>query len=155
MSSTVSSGVSASDQPPLPPRWRSWPLVDCPRWSWLAPVGVLGIAGGVAHLSTNWWPGLVAAACLSAALWQFFVPVRYEVDALGIRRHALGRTRMVPWQAIRAYQPRATGVVLFQRPDPTAIDALRGLFIPYGEDDDETLCTVREHLRHAVELPII
>ena len=35
--------------------------------------------------------------------------------------------RLVPWHAIRAYQLRSTGVVFFQRADPTPIDLLQQL----------------------------
>ena len=57
------------------------------------------------------------------------------------------------WQAVRAYQLRSTGVVLFQQPDPSAIDLLRSIFIPYPADEDELLCALRDYLSHAVELP--
>ena len=119
--------------------WRSWPLVDHPRWSWAVPVGILSIGGGVVYLSGSWLAGLVTVAALAAALWQFLLPTTYEVYALGFRRHVLGRTRLVPWHAIRSYRLRATGIVLFQWPDPTAIDVLRSLFLPYPADEDEML----------------
>jgi hypothetical protein len=134
-------------------RWRSWPLVDHPRWSWAVPVAVLAIGGGVAYLSGNWLAGFVAVAVLAAALWQYLLPATYEVYALGFRRHILGRTRLVPWHAVRSYRRLSTGIVLYQRPDPTAVDALRSLFLPYPPDEDEMLCAVREYLGHAAELP--
>jgi hypothetical protein len=117
------------------------------------PAGILAIAGCVGVGSASWWTGLLTTACLSIALWQFFLPVAYEVQSQGICRQAFGRTRIVPWHAIRAYRPCAIGIMLFQRPDPAGIDALRGLFVPYGDHADEALCAVREHLRQAVELP--
>jgi hypothetical protein len=134
-------------------RWRIWPLVEHRRWSWLVPLSVLAMAGMVAYYGGSWFIGLFAAAALAASLWQFWLPVNFEMDALGVRRRVLGRTRFLPWSAVRAYQPRADGVVLFQRPDPTPIDALRSVFLPYAEDEDESLCAVRQHLQHAVELP--
>jgi len=54
---------------------------------------------------------------------------------------------------VRAYQLRPTGVVLYQRGDPSTFDLLRSLFVPYPADEDEMLCAMREHLTHAVELP--
>lgn len=134
-------------------RWRSWPLVDCPRWSWIVPVGMLAVGGGVLYLSGTWLAGLAAISALAAALWQYLLPVTYEVYALGFRRSILGRTRLVPWHAVRSYRPLSSGIVLYQRPDPTAADALRSLFLPYPADEDEMLCAVRGYLGHAVELP--
>jgi hypothetical protein len=59
----------------------------------------------------------------------------------------------VPWQAIRAYQLRPTGILLYQTPDPSTLDLLRSLFVPYPADEDEMLVAVRSYLPHATELP--
>lgn len=134
-------------------RWRNWPLADEWHWSWLLPLGILGVGAAVAWLGDGWLVGLVAVGTLAVAMWQFLLPVTYEVCSLGIRRYALGRMRLVPWSAIRAYQLRSTGVVFFQRSDPTAIDLLNSLFVPYPSDEDEVVVAVRLYLPQAVELP--
>jgi hypothetical protein len=134
-------------------RWQRWPLVDNRRWSWLTIIGILTVGGIVSYFSSSWLVALVAMAGLTATLWQFFVPVRYELGSLGLRRSALGRTTFLGWQAVRAYQLRPTGAVLFTRPDPTAIDLLRSVFVPYPAEEDEALCALRNYLPHAVELP--
>ena len=87
-----------------------------------------------------------------SALRQFLLPVTFDVTPLGLRRQSLGRVRLVPWQAVRAYRLRPTGVLLFQRTDPTAIDVVRSLFVPYPDDADELLLAIRLYLQHAVEL---
>lgn len=132
-------------------RWRSWPLADYPGWSWLMLVGTLSTGIAVWRLG-GWLLAVAAIAALALALWQFLLPVVYEVCSLGIRRHALGRTRLVPWQAVHAYELRSTGVVLYQRDDPMWVDLLRSLFVPYPPDADEMLCAVRQFLSHATEL---
>jgi hypothetical protein len=76
------------------------------------------------------------------------------VTSLGLRRYALGRVRLIPWQAIRAYQLRSTGVILFQQPNPTTLDLLKSWFVAYPEDDDEMLVALRLYLPHATELPL-
>jgi hypothetical protein len=134
-------------------RWRSWPLKDRPRWSWLVACGLLGAGAAVWFAGGGWLLGVAAIAGLAGTLWQFLLPVRYEVDSLGVRRSALRRSRLIPWHSVRAYQLRPTGVVLYQRVDPTKIDLLRSVFVPYPGDEDELLCAMREHLPHAVELP--
>jgi hypothetical protein len=134
-------------------QWRDWPLVDHRRWSWLVPLGLLVVGAAVAIVSANWVLGAVAAAALAATMWPFLLPSEFEINSVGFSRHVLGHRRLVPWQAVRAYQPRSNGVVLFQRTDPTPIDALRSEFLPYARDEDETLCAVRYYLSHAVELP--
>ena len=134
-------------------QWRAWPLAEHKTWSWLVVVGVLAIGGICAYLANSWLPGLLAVVGLTITLWQFFVPVNYAIDSMGIRRSALGRTHVIEWPAACAYQERPTGMLLFQRPDPIAIDALRSTFIPFPADDDEVLCALREYLSHAFELP--
>ena len=150
-----------SMSPPFPPpqlaagslRWRSWPLVDQPMWAWLVPLGILSIGGFVFWLGGSWILALVACAALAAAFWQFLLPVTYEVTSLGLRRQALRRRRLIPWQAIRAYQLRTTGVACFRRPEPTAMDLPNCLFVPYPPDADELLVALRLYLPHAVDVP--
>ena len=133
-------------------RWRSWPLVDEPSWSWAVPLGIL-IVGGFARWYGSWLVAAAVVAALSVVVWQFLVPVTYEVTSLGLRRYALGRVRLVPWPAVRAYQLRPTGVVFFQNANPTRADQLISLFVPYPDDEDEMLVAVRLYLPHAVEVP--
>jgi hypothetical protein len=86
-------------------------------------------------------------------VWKYLLPVTYEFCSLGVRRYTLRRMRLVPWTAIRAYQLRPTGIVFFRRSDPTPVDLLSSLFVPYPSDEDEAVVTVRLNLPHATELP--
>ena len=147
-----------SDTPPIPLqagsasiRWRIWPLVDERSWSWAVLLGIL-IVGGFALWYGSWLVAVAVVAALAVVLWQFLLPVTYEVTTLGLRRYALGRVRLVPWQAVRAYQLRPTGVVFFQNANPTRVDQLISLFVPYPEDEDEMLVAIRLYLPHAVEV---
>jgi hypothetical protein len=133
--------------------WRVWPLADKRRWSWLVLVVIAGVGAGVWYLGGGLLLAIVATCGLAATLWQFFLPVEYEVAPHGLRRRVVGRTRLVPWHAIRAYRLRPAGVVFYQRSDPGNFDLLRSLFIPYPPDADELLCAVRRHASHATELP--
>ncbi|MCI0332914.1 MAG: hypothetical protein L0228_06790 [Planctomycetes bacterium] len=132
--------------------WRRWPLVDGRRWSWISIVGLASIGAGVWYLGGGWLLTTAAVAGLTATCWQFFLPVEYEVVSLGLRRRSFGRTRLVPWHAIRAYQLRPSGVVLYQRSEPTKLDLLRSMFIPNPPDADELLCAIRQHASHALEV---
>ncbi len=134
-------------------RWRDWPFGDHVHWSWIAPLGLVGVGAFVWWLGGGWLLGIVAAAALALAIWQFLIPVEYEVCSLGIRRYALGRMRLVPWSAIRAYRLRPTGVMFFQQADPNVADLLNSLFVPYPHDEDEIIVALRLHLPHAAELP--
>jgi hypothetical protein len=145
--------VAREPEGPSVLRWRDWPLAEHRRWSWVVPAGIVATGAGVGFTATNGWLGVAAAVALTVTLWQFLMPAQYEVNPVGFSRQVLGYRRLVPWQAVRAYQPRAAGIVLYHRDDPAPIDALRSEFLPYAADEDETLCAVRQHLPHAVELP--
>jgi hypothetical protein len=103
------------------------------------------------YLGGGWPLAVMFAAGAAITLWQFLLPVTYEISSLGIHRQAFGRTRLVPWHAIRAFRLLSTGVVLFRRADPIAVDYLGSLFVPYPPDEDDLLYAVR-HLPHAVDL---
>ena len=152
-STTPTTTQHTGDEAPATIRWRCWPLVDHLRWSWLAVCGMLAAGGLVWYLGGGWLLAVAAVGGLAGTLWQFLLPVSYEIDSLGLRRLALGHSRLIPWHAVRAYQLRPTGVVLYRRTDPTTLDLLRSLFVPFPADEDSMLCAMREHLPHAVELP--
>lgn len=155
MSSSTSTPSAPSEAPPVR-RWRRWPLVDGLPRSLVAPLGVLAIAVAARYAVGSWLMGMAALAALVAALATYFLPVRYELHAGGFRSSVLGRFggwRLVPWRAIRCYQPRATGILLFRRPDPIPPDSFHAHFLPYDDDPDELLCAVRQYLPHAEELP--
>jgi hypothetical protein len=134
-------------------RWRSWPLADHSHWSWLLPVGIVSTGVAVWWLGGGVLLGVAAATALAVGMWQFLLPVSFEICSSGVRRYAMGRMRLVPWQAIRAYQLRTTGVVFFQKTDPATIDLLSSLYVPYPSDEDEVVVAVRLYLPHAVEIP--
>ncbi len=155
MSSTI-----RSTTPPLPPqpvpagtlRWRSWPLVDQPAWSWVVPLAIL-LVGVWVYVADGGWPlAIGAAAALAVSLRSFLLPATFEVATLGLRRRALGRIRILPWQAIRSYQRRPSGVFLFQNATPTPFDWLNSLFVPFPPDPEELLIPLRMYLPHAVEV---
>jgi hypothetical protein len=154
MGSTFPSTVQPAHSDQITLRWQSWPLVDNARWSWLAIVAIVFVAGIVVVLGGSWLLSVAVAVGLAVSAWQFFVPVYFELTPLGLRRTALGRTRSVPWHAVRAYQLRTTGAVLYQQFDPCTIDLLRSIFLPYPVDEDELICALRHYLPHAVELPV-
>lgn len=144
---------SSSPEQPQILRWRSWPLLEQRRWSWLVLLAITAVGSFVWLLGGGWLLALAFVVGMAATLWQFLFPLDYELRPFGLRYNTLRRTRLVPWQSVRAYQPRATGVIMYQRANPTHVDVLQSLFVPYPSDEDELLCVLRQYLSHAVELP--
>jgi hypothetical protein len=133
-------------------RWRSWPLAENPSWSWLVPAAIVGTGFLIWSVGGGWLLAVLSAIGATITLWQFLLPVTYEISALGVHRQAFRRTRLVPWQAVRALRLRPTGIVLFRRTDPIALDLLGSLFVPYPPDEDDLLYAVRQYVPHAVDL---
>jgi hypothetical protein len=155
MGSTVRS-LTAPDQPRTLAagslRWRSWPLVDRIAWSWLIPLGIAIVGLFVFWKDDNLFVSIAAMAAVAISMWPLWLPTTFEVTSLGLRRKTPRRIRLIPWTAIRSYQLRATGAMLFQQPEPSTFDVMRGLFVPYPEEPDELVVALRLYLPHATEL---
>lgn len=132
--------------------WHTWPIVDERRWSWMMLALIFAVAVFIWYIGGGWLLSMLAALGLGITLWEFFLPVEYEIASHGIRRRVLGRTRLIPWHAIRAYQIRPTGVVLFQRSDPRHLDLLRSLFIPNPPVAGDLIEALRQQASHATEM---
>jgi hypothetical protein len=133
--------------------WHVWPIADNRRRSWLIVPILLALGLSIWLFTGAFLLAVAAPLGLAATLWQFFLPVEYEVAAHGLRRRVLGRTRLVPWHAIRAYQLRPSGVVLYQRGDPSRLDLLQSMFVLYPPEADELPLALRHYASHAAELP--
>jgi hypothetical protein len=96
--------------------------------------------------------GFAAAAGLAATLRDFLLPITYEIQSVGLRRDSIWRSSVIPWQAVRSYEIRPTGVLLYRIINPSKLDVLGSLFIPYASAPDEVIIALRQHLSHALEL---
>lgn len=154
------SSTARSTTPPLPPqpapaatlRWRSWPLVDRPAWSWVVPLAILLLGVWVDVAGGGWLWAIGAAAALTITLRSFLLPMTFEVATLGLRCRALGRIRIIPWQAIRSYEHRPSGVFLYPNAEPTPLDLVNGLFVPFPDDPEELLIALRLYLPQTTEV---
>ncbi|HEX3601684.1 MAG TPA: hypothetical protein VHU84_16140 [Lacipirellulaceae bacterium] len=94
----------------------------------------------------------VAVGALAITLRSFFLPTNFEVTPLGLRRRSLRSIRVIPWQSIRAYKVRATGVIVYQRSDPSPIDLSQSLFVPFPNEFADILLAMKSYLPHAMEI---
>jgi len=133
-------------EPPPAVRWRSWPL----RENVLGGLGVV-VALSAAWLGIHWITeqthlALLAAVVLAVALWRFFLPTWFELNADGVSQWLFGRCRRIPWRAIRRYEVCSAGVLLLPHADRCPMDPLRGLYLPWGSRRDEVLAQVQYYL---------
>lgn len=137
-------GSTGRGNAPAPVVWRSWPLVDGGHPGW--PLVTMGVALSAAVFFTTGHVGwvLVAAAAFALATWRYFVPIVFEVDAMGVTQHAFGRQRRTPWNAIRRCEIDSRGVYLAR--SDLLTDTFRSLYLPTGPQHEQVVAAVRYYL---------
>lgn len=105
-----------------------------------AAMGIVWRVTGKAELA------LLVLPVLVIPWWRFFLPASYEMGPDGVSRWALGRRTFVPWGAIGRHEVHATGVLLLPDRDRSALDPLRGMFVPWTGRREEVLAQVEFHL---------
>lgn len=129
---------------PPPVAWRSWPMAEggAPVWLFLAASAVVGGATAAVTGNSGW--AAAAVVLIGVAAWRLFVPVVFEVSALGVTEQVLSRRRRIPWSMIERVEIGREGVYLGLESAPLA--ALRGLYVPWGAHRDEVLAQVAYYL---------
>jgi len=114
---------------------------------------ILVIVGSVAILWRATESPATAALCglaMAVTVWRQFVPTFFELSALGVTSRTLRRTRRVPWLSIDRYVVGRRGVFLSSAGAP--LEALRGLYLPWGAHREEVLISLRYYLPRAEEV---
>ena len=136
---------------PAPLHWREWPLRDHPLRAaavvaaMLAAGLIIAWTSGQAHLA---WFGVAA---LAIAMWQFFVPVDYDLGPGGVGLSQFGRRRRLAWLSIRGYEVCPQGVLLLPCEAPCLADVPAGVFLAWSWRRDEVLAHVRLYLGQSWE----
>ncbi|MBX3415781.1 MAG: hypothetical protein KF708_24060 [Pirellulales bacterium] len=118
----------------------SWPIRDegLRGWSPLAVGLLLSIL--LATSSVGIGAGIVAFILLAIASWRSWVPVRFFLDTRGLRFCLGRRERLLPWPLVAGYRVERHGVTIFPATKGnTGIDALRGIYVPFGDQQDALL----------------
>src|SRR6187455_554022 len=90
----------------------SWPLRDEPLASSVLLVIALAVGFGVGFAGQSVLAGIASSMALILALRNLWLPAEYQLDALGVRRTMLGRSRQTPWREIGGYQIGSSAIVL-------------------------------------------
>lgn len=147
-----SSQRSKTIRPAAPPpiRWRVWYLAEHPGWA----VGWCLLQGAV------WWSVLwvtgrgylagLAVGMVMLASWRLLTPIRYELSPEGVLQAVGGLQWKIPWKAIGRYETAESGVWLWPTKSPRPMDALRAIYLPWGEHREAVLSHLRYHLESGV-----
>jgi hypothetical protein len=131
---------------------RSWPAVDELRRTWPVAAGVLAAVAAVQLVTGRTALGLLAAGVLLLVTWRAWVPVRFEIGPGGITQHVARFRRRIPWAAIARYEIRPDGMLLLPDDRAAPIDRLRGLWLPWPDDEDDLIELVRRYAVYSTEV---
>jgi hypothetical protein len=114
--------------------------------AWLALAMPL-LAGLVIAWRFEWWAGVIVGLIAYAAIWRTWLPSQFTLGATGIKERCLGIERQIGWTAIRSYEIRRHGILLFPDERLTRVSPLRGLYLHWGPHKDEVLDIVEYYLQ--------
>jgi hypothetical protein len=140
--SESSSAKRGEAQSPAPFAWRSWPVVDEWRRTWLiaATVALISLVIGIA--TGRFDLALLALGVQAAVLWRLWLPIHYEINARGIEQRIFRRTVKTPWTAIRRHELRRDGVLIFREADARPFDAWRGVYLPWSRNQAAVIASL-------------
>jgi hypothetical protein len=141
-----------SNDPPPPLRWQSWPAKERIFAGLAAGLGLASVALCVYGVTARAHLALVATAALALSLWRCFVPTSYELNPDGVNQWFLGQHRRIAWSAIQRYELGPKGVLLLPYADYCPMDALRGLYLAWGERRDDILAQLHYYLDRPIEI---
>lgn len=113
-------------------RWTVWPLVDRPLTSIAVLVGLISSGYLIWLTGVAWYWGLAASLALAVAMWRYWLPVTFEVSLRGLKQESLFQNARTVWPDIQAVRRCASGMLLLPSMDDSPLDAMRGLFLPWG-----------------------
>jgi hypothetical protein len=124
-----------------------WPLRQRPVESLL----LVAVAAGTSCF-VGWWTrqplvGGALAAALAIVLWRTWLPVTYVLGLSGVTQTVLGRTRRIPWSAIRSFELQPDGVLLSPDRDLVPLSPLRGLYLPWLGEREKVLAHLEYYLQ--------
>jgi len=99
------------------------------------------------YMGNNPWWGMVGAGLLFLSGWSFFLPVRYTMDAEGVRKRSVFGVEERKWHRVKSVVPDRYGVLLSPFPEPTMLAKFRGLSIQFSGNREEVLEFIGRHTR--------
>lgn len=100
-------------------------------------------------LMEHWLFALVAFWMVFSATADYLLPIRYELDAVGVRQKGWS-PRVMRWEKVKRVVWGEDGVLLSPFAHPSRLNAYRGVFLWYGDHREAVENFVRAHCAHAL-----
>jgi hypothetical protein len=101
-------------------------------------------AAGIGIVTGSLPSVILGGTLVLAAAWRFFIPVTFELTAMGISQQFLGLRRRVPWSSIDRAEICRHG--LYVSLDGVPLAPLRGLYVPWNQHREAVLALVDYYL---------
>lgn len=95
-------------------------------------------------LMGHWLFALAAFWMMFSATADYLLPIRYELDAQGVRQRGWS-PRVMRWEKVKRVVWGEQGVLLSPFTQPSRLDAFRGVFLWYGDHADEVRAWVERY----------
>jgi hypothetical protein len=123
-----------------------WPLRDGGWGVWFTAALVLLAPPLVVWLTESLPMGGFTLACLLAASWRTWLPIRVTIGPSGVDQTILGRRNRIPWLSIRHYEVGRHGVLLLPDAVVNQFSALRGIYLYWGRHRAAVLANFEYYL---------
>ncbi|MDP6555682.1 MAG: hypothetical protein QGF59_01645 [Pirellulaceae bacterium] len=142
MSSASTAQATTRLRVPETVRIVQWPLRDEGPQVWLAGLGIAGVGVAAGVVSGNSIMGAVCFTTLMSSCWRLWFPVTFELGTKGIIQSALVFRWRTPWQCFPRYETRHRGVWLLSDTEPSPLSTLRGIYVPWSDQQDQVLAVL-------------
>jgi hypothetical protein len=95
-------------------------------------------------LMGHWLFAVAAFWMVFSATADYLLPIRYEMDAQGVRQKGWS-PRVMSWERVRRVVWGEQGVLLSPFAQPSRLDAFRGIFLWYGNHADEVRAWIERY----------
>ena len=109
---------------------------------WLTGLGMAGLGVAAAFVSGNSSMGTVCFAALMFSCWRLWLPVTFDLGTKGITQSTLVFRWRIPWRCFARYETRQRGVWLLIDAEPAPLSTLRGIYLPWSDQEDQVLAVL-------------
>jgi len=127
--------------------WISHPVREEPARTWIIVLFVALTAAAVWLYAFNGYWAALSAAVLLFAVREWFLPTRYLLDETGATRYFLVFRHHKPWREIKRLSPDRHGLLLSPFPEPSRLDAFRGLYLRFSGNREAVLDFAERRVR--------
>ena len=107
-------------------------------------IGFAFVAGIVGTLLLSFWIGVIGFIAILLSTMELFLPLSYRLTARAARvKNGLSVTE-IAWEDVKRVLPVSDGVKLSPLKNPSRLDAFRGVYLRYSNNEDEVSGKIRQ-----------